>query len=866
MGLAPLLLIIEDVHWADGGTLALLRHLGRTAYAQRAPLLLVLTYREEEMVGTHALNDMLHDFNREHLADRIKLGRLGKSTTGELLEAIFSEQPSDEFTQGIYRETEGNPFYVEEVCRALTEEGKLYRVDGRWQRAEMSEIEIPHSIRMAVQSRVGKLPEPTQEVLQLAAVLGREFDAAVLGQVAGMGEDSLIECLEQAERAQLISEVHRVFPSGASGRVTYSFAHALIPSALSEGMSSLRRGRSHRRAAQALELLYPAERLSRELAPQLGRHYSEAGDPERAAEYWLAAGARSREVYAYSEAANYLERALAALKEHAASNLDQAARTAMKLGMLYHTLFDYPRARLAFQQAFNLWQQAESLPPQSLPPAPHPYRSYLPADVETLDPAMASDLYSIECVEQLFAGLVELNVDMDIVPSLARSWEISPNGCEYRFKLRSDARWTDNQPVTARDFEYAWKRVLEPRQNAPFAEMLLDIVGARDYHEGRAANADAVGVHALDDTTLLVELCEPVGHFLFLLAVDVAFAVPSHTVERWGEAWTLPEHIVSNGPFYLGDWQPGVRMTLDRNPYFFGRFTGNLTRLELYLSKDFDSESLAWYAADRLDVAELNSEIQHEYGRANYPSELINSSASMTIYLAFDTSRAPFDDRRVRQALVRVVDRDALANGGLQGFVTAAEGGLVPPGTPGYSPGIGLPYDPDTARRLLAEAGFPKGEGFPQIEAVSTPCALGSMQEYISEGWRRQLGINIQWQMLSWLEYRARISRQSPQILTLGWSADYPDPETFLGVAMHQSFCTWHNPQFEQYLKQARRLPDEVERARFYQAADRLLMEEAAICPLCYKQAHLLIKPWVERFPVSATRNDFWCDVVINPH
>ena len=866
--LAPLLLVMEDVHWADSGTLAILRHLARRASASQSPLMIAMTYREVELDEARALTELLHDLNRERLSTRLKLVRLSLKQTDDLLTAILAERPSPEFLEGIYRETEGNPFFVEEVCKALIEDGKLYRTDGSWQRPAMEEIEIPQSIRVAIQTRVNRLPEAAQELLHLAAILGREFDFGALRLMSGLEEDILIDSLELAGRAQLIAEVRPSGAEHAQSRTTYTFAHALIPASLGEALSGLRRQRLHRRAAEALELLYPDQKDSRELAPQLGRHYTEAGDWERAAGYWLEAGARAREVYAYQEAIQYLQQALLLLKERTTQDLDQAARTAMKLGMLYHTLFDYPHARQAFQEAFNLWLHAAAQPQKVLPLAPHPYRQVWTTDIETLDPAVANDAQSISLIEQLFCGLVELNSDLDVVPALARSWEFNASGCEYRFRLRGDARWSDGTPLTAHDFEYAWKRVLAPEQRSPFAEMLLDIKGARAYHNGETADAATVGVQALDDQTLLVELGEPVGHFLYLLTVSMAFAVPRHAVQTWGDAWTEPAHIVTSGPFILKMWQPNECILLERNPDYRGRYTGNLVQVDLRLFRDTSQEKLELYQANLLDMITLSTASQVEWGCALHPSDYKLAPLALTHYLGFDTAHKPFDDRRVRQALIQAVDRQYFANTIWQGMVNPATGGLVPPGMPGHSPGIGLAYDPELARRLLAEAGYLGGNGFPEIEALTTDTELFvATTDFITECWRRQLGLNITWQHLSWLDYKTRISQSlPPHIMTMGWAADYPDPETYLAVAMHQPYCSWHHAQYEQYLAQARRMADEVERFKFYQAAERLLIEEAAIWPIYYDQFHLLLKPWIQHYPLSSCRISFWRDVIIEQH
>jgi ABC-type oligopeptide transport system substrate-binding subunit/predicted Ser/Thr protein kinase len=866
--LTPLLLVVEDVHWADGGTLSLLRHLARRARATQAQMLIVMTYREVELDEACALNELLHDLNRERLAMRLKLTRLDHDQTGELLSAIFAQQVAPELLESIYRETEGNPFFVEEVCKALIEEGKVTRENGRWQRSSMEEIDLPQSVRVAIQSRVNKLSREAQEALRLAAILGREFDFDTLAAMSDLGEEALIVALESAERAQLVVEVRPTRATRGRSCPAFAFAHALIPTALHESVSGLRRQRLHRRAAEAMERLYPDQVSSHELAPQLGRHYAEAGAWDRAADYWLAAGDRAREVYAYPEAIGYLQQALALLREQGAGGLDRAARTAMKLGLLYHTTFHYRESRQAFQDAFSLWQRAgESQPALNAPPAPHALRLYWPLAIETLDPTLASDSTSIALIENLFCGLVELTPELDVMPAVARTWEMSADGREYVFRLRHDAQWSDGMPVTAGDFEFAWRRALSPAMRSPLSQLLLDLKGARDFHEGRVADPDSVGVRAVNEHTLLVELAEPVGHFLHLVTA-VPYPLPRHIVQAHGEAWSCAEHIISNGPFRLESWLEGSLLVLVRNPTYRGRSSGNLSRVELDLIGPHTPEMLLdRYENDLHDIGQPEGLDMLDRARLQHPGEYVSAPGAQVLYVGFDTTRPPFADSRVRQALAHVLDRQAIADVVWQGAVSPATGGLVPPGVVGYSPGIGLAYDPDRARRLLAEAGYVDGRGFPALNACTArDGAMKSVVQYVQAQWRDILGIQITWEQQDWLAYRERLLVAPPHIHIMGFLADYPDPDSFLRVAMHQPDCRWHNERYEQLLEQARQITDEAERVRFHQAADRLLVEEAAIVPLLYGRNHLLVKPWVRCYPVSPLRTTYWKDVVIAPH
>jgi MarR-like DNA-binding transcriptional regulator SgrR of sgrS sRNA len=233
----------------------------------------------------------------------------------------------------------------------------------------------------------------------------------------------------------------------------YRFGHVLFQQYLYNGLSRGEQRLLHGQIAALLEELYAGR--TDELAVQLARHYVEAGEGERAVDYLLQAGDQARDLYAHQEALDHYQRALKILKER--KEHERAARTLMKLGLTYHTAFDFRRARQAYEEGFTLWQQAGEVEPAvSPPPAPHALRMYVLEPI-TLDPTLADDTGSGNVIGQLFSGLVELTPDMNVVPGVARSWEVSDGGRRYLFHLRDDVRWSDGTPVTAGDFEYAWK-------------------------------------------------------------------------------------------------------------------------------------------------------------------------------------------------------------------------------------------------------------------------------------------------------------------------------------------------------------------------------------------------------------------------
>jgi oligopeptide transport system substrate-binding protein len=333
-----------------------------------------------------------------------------------------------------------------------------------------------------------------------------------------------------------------------------------------------------------------------------------------------------------------------------------------------------------------------------------------------------------------------------IVPRVARSWEVLDGGRRYVFRLRDDARWSDGTPVTAADFEYAWKRTLDPATGSPPFILLHDIKGARRYHRGDG-EAREVGVQAKDDVMLVVELERPTGYFLHLLAHRATFPVPRHAVEAHGQAWATADHIVTNGPFRLEQWVPRETVVLARDPGYGGRVSGNVQRVELSLVGPEDwCTALRTYEAGGLDIYPL---WHPPFGAADtarhrHAEECISLPYLTTVYVVFDTRRLPFDDVRVRRAFVLASDRGMLADVVLHGYRVPATGGFVPPGMSGHSAGIALPYDPERARQLLAEAGYSTGRDFPNVSFLVPPSIAGDAPtEYLEGQWRENLGVDV---------------------------------------------------------------------------------------------------------------------------
>ena len=302
---APLLIFIDDLHWADSGTMYVVRRLARVAAHTR--MLLALTYREIELEESGSLDELLYDLTREHLATRVKLARLSRDETRLMLETLFGGPVADELGDGIFQETEGNPFFIEEVCRALLQDARVSQQDGLWRaQVEIQDLRIPQSVRLAIQTRVARLPEEAQDTLRMAAVLGREFSFDILHAAMDLDDDRLVDALELAARAQLIGE-DRSHAQGERGRPlspNFIFEHALIPATLRDGVSSLRLQRMHRRAAAAYEELRPEDLES------IGFHAAAAGDEDKARACYLRAAEHAQQLGALDDAMRFYEASL----------------------------------------------------------------------------------------------------------------------------------------------------------------------------------------------------------------------------------------------------------------------------------------------------------------------------------------------------------------------------------------------------------------------------------------------------------------------------------------------------------------------------------------------------------------------------
>lgn len=822
----PLALILDDLHWADSATLALLEEL--LGVTEEAPLLLCLLFRPEREHACWRLNDLARQrFPHRHV--EIVLEPLKPAHTQELVANLLALPDfSPEIRELILQKAEGNPFFVEEVIRALIQSGILVRKGETWRSARpVSTLDIPDSVQGVLLARIDRLPDDARRVLQTASVIGRLFALDILR--AMLHEDGKVDAaVIDLQRQDLVVERRRI------PRPEYRFKHALTQEVAYSTLTEAERRRLHGELARALEAQY-AGRVE-EVYGLLAYHYDRAEDDTRAVHFLVKAGDKVRSEYADQEALRHYERAVELMKRR--REWGAAAQTLMKAALAHHIAFDFRSANEAYREAFVL---LERVPMPSLPRIPPASLRFSVLEPSGADMARRGEAPSGLLATQLFEGLLRWSPDNNVGPALARSWEISEEGARYRFHLHSDRQWSDGHPVTAHDFVFSWLRAMR----GIYAQMFQDVLGARDYAEGRSDDPASVGIRAPDDYTLEVTLEGPRSYFPFILAHSATLPHPHWAIEAHPEDWDRPPNLVANGAFIIAEWESGKRLRLVRNPNYRGARRGNVENVILILDR---LEDLQLFAEHQVDVQIFISLNRGDADR--FRAHLHLDPPDRLLCIFFRADRPPFDDRRVRLAFAHATDRQALCAIGPH-YILPGDGGAVPPALPGHSPGIGVPFKPEAARRLLAEAGYPGGRGLGPF-TVPTPGGIEMhLVEATAQMWREVLGVEASITQLAAPDYWALMHSNPPALGRTAWIADYPDPDNVLRVVFHSTsghnYARFRNDVFDRLVEEAQRSTDQRQRMRIYHEADRLLVaEEAAIIPLGYTRTMTLVQPWVK--------------------
>ena len=461
---------------------------------------------------------------------------------------------------------------------------------------------------------------------------------------------------------------------------------------------------------------------------------------------------------------------------------------------------------------------------------------------QELDPHIITGVSEIKILTALFEGLVGQDpANLDPIPGAAESWEIAPDSLTYTFHLRPNLKWSDGQALEAEDFAFSYQRALTPEVAAPNAYLLHVLKNAAAYYRGEVPFED-VGVKALDDRTLELQLSHPTPYLLSLLAHPVWFPLQRETIASEGEAlgrspgWTRPGKLVSNGPFRLNDWKVNGYVDVVKNPHYWDAERTRLNQIFFYPTESREAEERA-FRAGQLHLTEAMPVSKVGFYRdQNHPSLQIDPYLG-TYYLQLNTRNPVLADARVRRALGLAIDRDLIVASITRGGQKPAWH-FTPPGTGGYTPAIAGDKNIEMARELLAQAGYPGGEGFPRLSYLyNTSENNKAIAEALQQMWRQNLGLTVELFNQEWKVYTN--SRETGQfdILRSSWIGDYLDATSFLDVWSSESgnnFTRWKSPSYDHHLAQARLSNVAAQRFERFQQAEELLMREQPIIPLYF--------------------------------
>ncbi len=475
---------------------------------------------------------------------------------------------------------------------------------------------------------------------------------------------------------------------------------------------------------------------------------------------------------------------------------------------------------------------------------PQVFRTPLSTEPPTLDPALATDLTSLEVINELFDGLARFDEDGTAIPGLAKSWDVSADGKTYTFHLR-DAKFHNGREVTAADFAYSWNRALNPALKSPTAEMYLgDVAGAMDVLAGKAKTAS--GIKVINDKTLQVTLDAPKAYFIAKLTYSAAFAVPKEAVEKGGDRWTETD-LIGTGPFKVKSWVHNYKLTLVANKdYYLG--APKLDSVELPIVQD-EATAVAMYENGELDYIGIPARYVADF-KKNHAKEVYQVPSANVYYIGMNAKTFPaFADRRVRQAMNYAIDRNVLCNVILQGTAVPALS-LLPPGMMGYSKDLqGLEFNPKHAKQLLSEAGYPDPKKFPALTLTYRSGRAVSKQiaEFLQAQLQQNLGIQVTLQPLEWGKLLQERNNHRLTAWFSDWWADYLDPQNFLSLLLQPpNYFDYDNPEITKITMQADVTPDQNKRGELYKKADQLAALDAPWVFLYHGISYNALKPYVK--------------------
>jgi oligopeptide transport system substrate-binding protein len=470
---------------------------------------------------------------------------------------------------------------------------------------------------------------------------------------------------------------------------------------------------------------------------------------------------------------------------------------------------------------------------------------------QSLDPHIATGVPEHHVIVSLMEGLVHKDREtLAPVPGVAQSWTVSDDGRVYTFKLRNDARWSNGDVHNAYDYVWSWSRALQPALGNLYAYMYFPIVNAHEFYKGELTDFEQVGVKALDDLTLQVTLRNPTPFFLQLLDHYSMYPVHQATIEKFGRAdergtrWTYQGNYVGNGPFKLKSWEINRAIVVERNTYFHSNDDVKLNGIVFYPTENSTTEERMFRAGQLHYTNDVPIDKVQTYRDANNPALKVVPYLG-TYFYRVNIREPHLQDKRVRRALAMTIDREQLTEHVLKAGQIPAYA-MTPPNTRGYYPPVNLSFDPEAARQLMADAGYPNGEGFPATEILyNTNEGHRKVAVAIQQMWREHLNIEVKLLNQEWKVYLDSESSGDYQISRAGWIGDYVDPNNFLDMFLcdgGNNRTGWCNKEYDRLiLDVAPTAKTHEERLAVFAQAEQMLMDDLPVLPIyTYTTKHLV--------------------------
>jgi oligopeptide transport system substrate-binding protein len=483
------------------------------------------------------------------------------------------------------------------------------------------------------------------------------------------------------------------------------------------------------------------------------------------------------------------------------------------------------------------------------------YQNIVPEPAD-LDPHLVQTNPHFQIIMALGEGLVGYDPrDLHPVPGVAERWEISADGLTYTFHLRPNAQWSNGDAVTASDFVYSAQRILSPALGSTYRYCYDIVRGAKEYNAAPTLDFSRVGIRALDAHTLQIELAHPAPYLLFLLGHWSWYPVHQATLEKYGRGdqpytgWTNVGHYVGNGPFTLDAWKSGQEIVVKKNPRYWGAGAVRLNEIHFRFIDNVDTEERA-FRSGQLHLTEFVPVSKLAGYAAQTPTPLVIGPFFSTFFYAFDTTRPPFNDPRVRQAFSLAIDRERVA-ASQRGTGIRAAFSFVPPDTVGYTYDgpAKLRFDPAAARQLLAAAGYPDGRGFPAVDVTfSTSNRNQEITEVVQQMWLQNLGVRVNLVNQEGKVFHAERIARHLQFWRAGWVGDYIDPFAFLAVWLSnggENQSGYASADYDHAAITASETLDPRKRFAGYQAAETILLRDLPLVPVFYDTRPHLISPSV---------------------